>query len=143
MLGGVWLTKVCVCLRYFDDPRFDAEFLLNGDDEEVAFGLRKSLSYVVQWITNMLYCRRMVVAIERDNAMLQALDDSETSFKEAWSAKKVRHYSAAAAVQIGDLTPAGGVSLDRVSCKFSATRWTASSRPTGCAPRSYTTCERS
>lgn len=74
---------------YFEDPRFSTEYMLNSEDDTVAFGLRKSLSFVVQWITNMLACRELSAQMEMCDAELQALEDSEQSWLKAWEAKKV------------------------------------------------------
>ena len=79
----------CCTSSYQDDPRFDPEYMLNAEDDDVAFGLRKSLSVVVQWITNMLECRKLYMEMENCDYQIQQLKDGEKEWEEQWKAKQV------------------------------------------------------
>ena len=59
--------------KHVDDPRFNAEWMLNAPEEAVAPGLREPLAVMVQWITNMLECRKLQMEIDSCDHQIEIL----------------------------------------------------------------------
>ena len=72
---------------YVDDPRFNAEWMLNAPEEAVAPGLREPLAVMVQWITNMLECRKLQMEIDSCDHQIEILKQGESEYEERWQAK--------------------------------------------------------